>query len=682
MAQNSDLKINILNEVQGLEQVSALVNKLGTLDKATDTVNGSMREARKAAEAAAKAQEAMTRAAESLRGELNPLYSAQQKYAAEVDRNNKLLSAGKITVMEYAQAQALAQRNLDQSTRALKGQNEQVVINGKTYNSMADYQMLMMRQQRQGSQQLGMQFNDLATSISTGASPIQAFNQQLGQMGFAMSQMGGKAEKVGNFLMGPWGAAITMATMAIGFLIEKFVMTGDESEKAESKIKDLSDSFDFAKMSAEDLARVNELLAEANKKVAATAIQAANATAVRAAADANAAQQAINLATAELAKRKAVMQQLKQPTAFAGGGVPGAALTAGQIAVNRQNQSINEQEGYIDSLMKSLQGLQFRERQYKAESYALQSAMDGNARATEAHEARINDLRNAYASGRMDITSFTKAVDAENAAYRRAQESQKSDGKRGGGRSSAIKEAEKLAKREQDIANSLAQHKIKADIEWEKNGQAIEDRRLAKQLENSDKMQEQLGVLAEMNKEDYIKPIDDALNRLAESYNSIGMSVSDAFKGMLTGATSWKDGMKGIINSVIDQLWQLYVVQQIVGLVSKGLDAIGLPLPDLAGARANGGPVSGNKPYLVGENGPELMVPGGSGTIIPNRNLGMTGSGGGINISVDARGSNDPAAVRAQVQQGILEAAPAIIAAAQARTVQGLRRPKLGGAMQ
>jgi len=34
------------------------------------------------------------------------------------------------------------------------------------------------------------------------------------------------------------------------------------------------------------------------------------------------------------------------------------------------------------------------------------------------------------------------------------------------------------------------------------------------------------------------------------------------------------------------------------------------------------------------------------------------------------------------VQRGILEAAPAIIAAAEARTVSGLRRPRLGSVMK
>ena len=38
--------------------------------------------------------------------------------------------------------------------------------------------------------------------------------------------------------------------------------------------------------------------------------------------------------------------------------------------------------------------------------------------------------------------------------------------------------------------------------------------------------------------------------------------------------------------------------------------------------RAKGGPVAGNRPYLVGENGPELFMSGAAGTIIPNHALG------------------------------------------------------------
>lgn len=42
--------------------------------------------------------------------------------------------------------------------------------------------------------------------------------------------------------------------------------------------------------------------------------------------------------------------------------------------------------------------------------------------------------------------------------------------------------------------------------------------------------------------------------------------------------------------------------------------------------REFGGPVQANQPYWVGEKGPELIVPRGSGNVIPNHGLGMRGS--------------------------------------------------------
>ena len=52
-------------------------------------------------------------------------------------------------------------------------------------------------------------------------------------------------------------------------------------------------------------------------------------------------------------------------------------------------------------------------------------------------------------------------------------------------------------------------------------------------------------------------------------------------------------------------------------------------------ARAMGGAVSSGKPYMVGERGPELFVPGASGNIVPNNAMG----GNNIVVNVDATGS-------------------------------------------
>jgi len=64
-------------------------------------------------------------------------------------------------------------------------------------------------------------------------------------------------------------------------------------------------------------------------------------------------------------------------------------------------------------------------------------------------------------------------------------------------------------------------------------------------------------------------------------------------------------------------------------------------LGSLLGApgRATGGPVTGGRAYRVGEQGPELFVPSGSGRIEPNGGDGTTNIKLTINISDNGQGS-------------------------------------------
>ena len=59
-------------------------------------------------------------------------------------------------------------------------------------------------------------------------------------------------------------------------------------------------------------------------------------------------------------------------------------------------------------------------------------------------------------------------------------------------------------------------------------------------------------------------------------------------------------------------------------------------LPGGFTGRALGGPVGAGRPYLVGERGPELFVPGAQGNIVPNNAMG----GANVTVNVDASGSS------------------------------------------
>jgi hypothetical protein len=100
-----------------------------------------------------------------------------------------------------------------------------------------------------------------------------------------------------------------------------------------------------------------------------------------------------------------------------------------------------------------------------------------------------------------------------------------------------------------------------------------------------------------------------------------------------------EDDFSDFVDSVLKNLARLAIKRNITDPLFKGLEGIfgggdsgsgGGFFSDLFGGfRANGGPVSSNKAYIVGERGPELLT-GVTGSIIPNHALG--GSGVTVNI--------------------------------------------------
>ena len=125
-----------------------------------------------------------------------------------------------------------------------------------------------------------------------------------------------------------------------------------------------------------------------------------------------------------------------------------------------------------------------------------------------------------------------------------------------------------------------------------------------------------------------IKKLQDRMQGFADSIKS---SFENGFMDIVKGTKSVKDAFRQMAIDIIAQLYRVLVVQRIVGsfdaAAGTGTGIVG-GIMKLAGGffRANGGPVSGNRPYIVGERGPEMFIPNRSGTVIPNKNMG----GGGV----------------------------------------------------
>lgn len=124
----------------------------------------------------------------------------------------------------------------------------------------------------------------------------------------------------------------------------------------------------------------------------------------------------------------------------------------------------------------------------------------------------------------------------------------------------------------------------------------------------------------------------DQLNALLteqqEIADTIRSSMEDAFMSMVDGTNSVEDAFKNMASSIIKELFRIIVVQRTVNSIMSALGTVFPSLAPIAGARAAGGTVTGGRPYLVGEKGPEIVVPGRTGTVIPNG----ASMGGGVTV--------------------------------------------------
>ncbi|MEK9917977.1 MAG: phage tail tape measure C-terminal domain-containing protein [Pelagibacteraceae bacterium] len=104
-------------------------------------------------------------------------------------------------------------------------------------------------------------------------------------------------------------------------------------------------------------------------------------------------------------------------------------------------------------------------------------------------------------------------------------------------------------------------------------------------------------------------------------------SFEDAFIGIVQGTTSAKDAFKSMANSIISDIARMVIRQQITAPIAGAMNNF------LGGIfKADGGPVMGSTPYIVGERGPELFVPGTSGRIVPNNAMSSVQGGGQTTI--------------------------------------------------
>jgi TP901 family phage tail tape measure protein len=210
----------------------------------------------------------------------------------------------------------------------------------------------------------------------------------------------------------------------------------------------------------------------------------------------------------------------------------------------------------------------------------------------------------------------------------------------------------------QDIGANLDMELIKLQANTDLKIQALQFLEIENQLKSqgitlTDQDAEAIRrKIAEINK---AKKAQEEINRMLqmeqELFNGIAGTVANAFGGFVDAAISGTETLgDSDLLKTIGRMLIMYSIAQALGALG-GKDGVGV-FSTLAkafgykGERAKGGPVTSGSTYLVGERGPELFVPGRSGSIVPNDKMG--GDNVSVIVNVDAKGSS----VQGNDQQG------------------------------
>lgn len=191
------------------------------------------------------------------------------------------------------------------------------------------------------------------------------------------------------------------------------------------------------------------------------------------------------------------------------------------------------------------------------------------------------------------------------------------------------------------IVNLLAEKDLTAAEVGERQKQiALLDAQIQKQPQILDGMnQEAIKAKALTDEQERLNAAKERMKGLVQGIGgAIESGLVNGIEAAVTGAQRLQDVLSGVLKDIGKMLIS-FGIRSLLGGINIG----GTPLV----GKAVGGPVAGGTPYVVGEKGPELFVPGASGTIIPNdamsRYQRQDSSAGAANGGTGAAGDGSPA---------------------------------------
>ena len=525
-----------------------------------------------------------------LKMSIDPVYRAEKLFTKQVLVAQKAVATGAISNNEYSRTFAMIQKNAQASGMTLNQFGQVANVNTRK----------MKRFGAVGMQQVGYQVQDFAVQVQGGTSAMVALGQQ------------------GSQLLGIFGPAGAIAGMilAIGTgLAGAFMAAKKAGDESISTAKLYKDAMEESATAVRSLKDENYMLANSIQSVSVAKLKQALIAIKQEKADKEAAEQAF-------------LDQEAKNYEYGAGAIK---VDFGDRKTSMFGETYNEAIAKIEAQIKKVQAVFDENLGLKKE----QQEAEDLKKLIKAREDYIKTL---------EIQSDEQMIISDNTGR------------------------ELLLAKQVNEMNAVERHlkELGLELDDEQYQRAYRYKELEQEavLLAYDAVQaekDRLQAIKDAN-EDYKKRIalakkaHEAAKKAAADLialnKSIGSSMENAMMSMVDGTKSVKDAFKDMAREIIKELYRIYVVKKITGMITGAIEKKFAPdIATTASAlpKANGGPVNAGQRYIVGERGPEVFTPTMGGHITPN-----SGGGGGgattivqnINVSTGVQQT-----VRAEIRQ-------------------------------
>ena len=457
------------------------------------------------------------------------------------------------------------------------------------------------------TQQAGFQVQDFAAQVAGGQSALVAFAQNAPQF------------------LGVFGAggALAGAAVAVGAVALQIWNAVDAAESARTVFDDLTDEVAKFNKEAEKLAR-GDVRVRAQVQVEDFSEQ---------------------IRMLEELRDEAIAQQA--------GGISGELPMLGL-------PSVSQLEGRIKELRQKMQDFDRAVMRREAEDMQAANIRRGGEEFAEQRERE----RKAAEEAARKMLEYQRSVDAYNrsvmqtvlsldpveAATQRYNQQLDHLG-------AALRAGEIDQEKYNDLVREAQRRLIDATDKVDRHAEALDRQAdaLRQQLDPMHAYQVELEKLNELletgriSTEEYGQAADRAWQRVNRTQDDtqqvardLGLTFNSAFEDAIVRGEKFRNVLAGIAQDIARIMIRRTVTERLGGFATDALGSIGrmifggggtvgaalgpvdLGLPGFA----NGGPVSGGRPIIVGEEGPEIFVPHSAGQIVPN---GQS-VGGGVTV--------------------------------------------------